>query len=162
MAVITNTIATGAPNAELENKSVRSTRFATISSGTSGTITAPESSTIIINDFGGTNDAVTSKISGGKPTFETPQDSSFNLISVSFDTLGNWSLSSAPANYPIAIIYRVTQKLKDFVGTDPDIVGGVDFDTGPEVVLNANIDGGLSSSQYGGTIPIDGGTSASF
>lgn len=147
---------------EIGEKYVRSTRFATISAGTSGVITLPLNAQVVLDDFGGTTDAVISTMFGGKPTFEHSQDAGYNFVGTSFNTFGNYVLSAVPSIYPVAIIYRVRQQIKDFDGNAPDILGGVDFDSGPGIVLTSNIDGGISNSAYGGTIPVDGGSSTSF
>ena len=112
----------------LENKYVRTTRFTSISSGTSGTVTLPPNSTVILDDFGGTTDAVTSQISGGFPTYTSALTSLGAVVATTFNTSGNYVLSGVPSSYPIAIIFRVQQKLKDFDSTSPDIIGG------PEIV----------------------------
>lgn len=107
----------------LEGKYVRTTRFAIISSGTSGTITKPANSTIILDDFGGTVDAVVSTASGGRPTYASALTSGNVPVGTTFDSSGNYTLSAAPSAYPIAIVYRVQQALKDFDPTSSDIVG---------------------------------------
>lgn len=107
----------------LEDKYVRTTRFASISSGTSGTVSLPASSTVVLDDFGGTTDAVISAISGGEPTFTPAFDSTGNVVAATFDGSGNYTLASVPTSYPVVILYRVRQKLKDFDSTSSDIVG---------------------------------------
>lgn len=103
----------------------RSTRFVSISSGTSGTLTPPAASSIILDDFGGTVDAVVAALSGGRPTHDRVLTSSGAIVAATLDSLGNWSLSGTPAypTYPIALIYRVRQKLTDYNDTDSDILG---------------------------------------
>jgi len=147
---------------DVGEKYVRTSRFATISSGTSGTITLPPNSQVVLDDFGGSTDAVLSKIVSGKPNYENVKTVGFTVIATSFDSAGNYSITGTPSSYPIAIIYRVRQQIKDFDSTSSDILGGVDFDSGPGSYLTSNIDGGKSNSTYGGTIPIDGGSSTSF
>lgn len=107
----------------LEDKYVRTTRFTIISEGTSGTITLPASSTAIMDDFGGTVDAVVSAVSNSRPTFQTTFDASGNIIATTFDSSGNFTLNGTPSSYPIAILYRVRSKLKDFDSGSSDIVG---------------------------------------
>lgn len=105
------------------DKYVRTTRFAIISSGTSGTITLPPSSEVILDDFGGTVDAVVSETSGGFPTLISAKSSTGAVIATSFDNSGNWSFTGTPATYPVAILYRVRQKILDFDSTASDIWG---------------------------------------
>jgi len=105
------------------DKYVRSTRFAIISSGTSGTVTLPASSIVVLDDFGGTVDALVTQVSGGKPTLQSAQDALGAIIATTFNSAGNWVFSGTPSAYPVAIIYRVTQKLSDFDSTSADIWG---------------------------------------
>jgi hypothetical protein len=149
-------------DAVLGGKYVRTTRFATISSGTSGTITLPANSQVILDDFGGTTDAVLSTMSGGFPTYDHVKNVGFTVIATSFDSSGNYVFTGTPSAYPVALIYRVQQRMSQFDSTATDILGGVDFDSGPGDILISNIDGGQSNSTMGGTIPIDGGNSTSF
>jgi hypothetical protein len=120
------------------DKYVRTTRFAIISSGTSGTITLPANSQVVLDDFGGTVDAVVSTVTGGFPT-TIPAKTGTTVVATTFTSLGAWSLSSTPSAYPIAIIYRVRQKLLDFDSTASNIWGP----SNNEIVTKADI--GLGS-----------------
>ena len=114
----------------LEDKHVRTTRFFTINSPiTSGSVTLPPNSTVILNDFGGTVDAVISTISGGRPDFQAAYTGA-TPVATSFDSSGNYVLTSTPDTYPVAILYRVQQKLVDFDSTSSDIVGDPDYTGG--------------------------------
>ena len=110
----------------LEDKYVRTTRFATISSGTSGTVTLPPDSTVVLDDFGGTTDAVISAMDSGRPTYTNAYTSSGAVVATTFDSSGNYVLSGTPTDYPVAIIYRVQQPLADFDSTSTDILGNGD------------------------------------
>ncbi len=107
----------------LRDKYVRTTRFEIISSGTSGTITAPGNSEIVLDDFGGATDAVVSQVDSGKPSIRAATDANMEIIGTSFDSFGNWILSGVPSSYPVAILYRVRQRLEDFDSTSADIWG---------------------------------------
>lgn len=144
---------TSAAVINLEDKYVRTTRFATISSGTTGTITLPPNSTVVLNDFGGTTDAVTSQISGGRPTYTSAVTSLGAVVATTFDTSANYTLSDTPSSYPIAILYRVQQFLKDFDSTSSDIVGG------PEIIGSS---GGGGGTPGGPTNSIQTNASGSF
>jgi hypothetical protein len=120
------------------DKYVRTTRFAIISSGTSGTITLPANSQVVLDDFGGTVDAVVSTVTGGFPT-TIPAKTGTTVVATTFTSLGAWSLSSTPSAYPVAIIYRVRQKLLDFDSTASNIWGP----SNNEIVTKADI--GLGS-----------------
>jgi hypothetical protein len=104
-------------------KYVRSTRFQIINSGTSGTITLPPNSTVVLDDFGGTVDAVIVKTSSNLPTTQSTVTSAGTVIATSFDSSGNWSLTGTPTAYPIAIVYRVKQLLDDYDSLASDIWG---------------------------------------
>jgi hypothetical protein len=115
----------------LGDKDVRTTRFASIGAGTGGTVgSLPAISTVVLNDFGGTVDAVISTISGGRPTLEAAKTTGGEIIATTFDSLGNYVLTGVPSAYPVAIIYRVKQKLSDFDSTSSDIMGIPDVDHG--------------------------------
>lgn len=116
----------------LEDKYVRTSRFITINSPTtSGTVTLPSGSIVVLDDFGGTVDAVISGASGGRPTFTNVYSSGSTIISTSFNSSGNYVLSGTPSSYPISLIYRVRQKLKDFDSTSLDIIGDPDYGSYP-------------------------------
>lgn len=107
----------------LEGKNVRTTRFASIGSGTGGTVTLPPNATVVLDDFGGTVDAVVTQVSGGRPLFTAAVTSGGAVVAAAFDASGNYSLSGTPSAYPVALIYRVTQALEDFDSGSSDIVG---------------------------------------
>lgn len=108
----------------LEAKNVRTTRFVIISSPTtSGSVTLPIGATPVLDDFGGTVDAVISGISGGRPTNTPVFDSGGTQVATTFDSSGNFVLSSTPASYPVTLIYRVSQPLVSFDSTASDIIG---------------------------------------
>jgi len=109
-------------------KFIRSTRFISIGSGTSGTLTIPDEGTIVLDDFGGTVDAVVTTISGGRPQFAQASEADSTLITATLDTDGNWTISGTPSAYPVALIYRVKQRLKDFDSEATDIVGEYDIE----------------------------------
>lgn len=117
-------------------KYVRSTRFATISSGTSGSIILPSNSEVVLDDFGGTTDAIISGIEGGKPTYKPVYDALGNVVATTFDSDGNWVLSSIPVSYPVALIYRVQQHDKNFDSTSSNVIGGAS-----SVVLWGQVEG---------------------
>ena len=129
----------------LENKHVTTTRFATISSGTSGTITLPTNSTVKLDDFGGTVDAVITGITGGRPSNLPVLNASNVVVATTFDTNGGYVLSSAPSSYPVALVYRVTQKLKDFDSSSSDVHG--EYEVTPTHDGLVGIGGGVAGNQ---------------
>ena len=151
----------------LGDTNVRTTRFEIINSGTSGTVTLPPNSTVVLDDFGGTVDAVVAQVAGGKPLASPALDSGSAVVATTFDGSGNWVFTGAPVPYPVAILYRVKQQLKDFDSNANNIFGipttGVIGPIGPQgpqgdTVYVGNIDGGLPDSAYADMAPIDGGT----
>jgi hypothetical protein len=135
----------------LENKNVRATRFATISSGTSGSITIPANNTIVLDDFGGTVDAVTSEVSGGRPTFVSAKTASGAIISTTFNSSGAWVLSGTPVAYPICIIYRTRCTLINYDDTNADLIGSV-IESTDHVKIYATIGQAKSSTETFGTL----------
>lgn len=107
---------------------VRSTRFETISSGTAGSVTIPPEQQVVLDDFGGTIDAIVTTISSGRPTTFPAQDISGTIIAATFDAGGNWTFTSTPSSYPVAILYRVRQKLSTFDDTEVSLVGFPQYD----------------------------------
>ena len=109
--------------AAIGDKYVRTTRFAIIGAGTNGTVALPANSTVVLDDFGGTTDAVVSTSTGGFPTVQSPQTAAGAIVATSFDASGNYVFTGTPSAYPVAILYRVRQKLSDFDSTASDIYG---------------------------------------
>lgn len=102
---------------------VRSTRFAVIGSGTNGTITIPGTQTVILDDFGGTTDAILSNEDSGKPDYTAVLDSGGVQVATTFDSSGNYTFTGTPVSYPVCIIYRVREKFRDYDDTDPSVLG---------------------------------------
>jgi len=99
----------------LEDTYVKAIWFESISSGTSGTFSAPTGGTIVLNEWAAGVDALVSGIDSGVPTFEPVLDTEGVQVSATLDTSGNWTLSGVPVNgYPVSIIYAYTVKFTDF------------------------------------------------
>lgn len=113
---------------QLGGKYVRTTRFYSVGAGTAGAVTLPTNAVVVLDDFGGATDAVVATISSGKPTFQHAFTSAGAIVTTTFDAAGNYSLSGVPSAYPVAVVYRVRQKLTDFDGTSADIVGEYDLE----------------------------------
>ncbi len=98
----------------LENNEYKVAYFASVSAS-SGTITIPTNATILTDQFPAGVDALVSTINSGQPTGFNPQTGGGALVDVaSFDTGGNYVLTGTPSAYPVAIIYVLKIKSKDF------------------------------------------------
>lgn len=133
----------------IDGKLVRTSRFVQIGSGTSGTITLPPNSTVVLNDFGGTVDAVVAQMSGGRPTYSSAVDAGSVVISTTFDSSGNYSFSGTPSAYPVALVYRVEQTLLDFDSTASDIVGSPQISGGGSGGISTIEDGVTTTTGFG-------------
>lgn len=123
-------------------KNVRTTRFVSIGAGTSGTASLPSNSTVVLDDFGGTVDAVVLQISGGKPLKAPALTALGSVVAATFDAGGNWTFNAAPATYPVALVYRVQQTELNFSSTDADIWGDAEAFGAQNGIIAFNIDGG--------------------
>ena len=111
----------------LGDRDVRVTRFATISSGTNGRITIPYEQTVILDDFGGTVDAIVTTVANGRPTYNSAQNVQGEVVATTFDARGYYTFTSTPSSYPVAIVYRVRQKVSTYVDSDVNVVGTMQY-----------------------------------
>lgn len=109
------------------DKYVPSTRFVSIGSGTSGAVTLPSNSEVLLDDFGGAVDAVVLQIASGKPLQIPALTAAGAVVATTFDSSGNWAFTGTPVAYPVALVYRVRQQLKNYDSTAADIWGGDEF-----------------------------------
>lgn len=94
----------------LENNEFKILYYEAINTST-GTITKPTNTTIILNDFPQGYDAVVETIVNGEPTGQIAKTSGGTPITVSsFDTSGNYTLSGTPSSFPIALLYVIKVK----------------------------------------------------
>lgn len=102
----------------LENNEYKITYFTEISSST-GTITIPTGATILLDQLQSGVDAYVCTIQNSQPTGSFPQTSGGVTVDVSsFDALGNYTLSGTPSSYPVALIYILKIKAKDYSNLD--------------------------------------------
>lgn len=102
----------------LENNEYKITYFAEISSST-GSITIPTGATILLDQLQGGVDAYVCTIQNGQPTGNFPQTSGGVTVDVtSFNSLGAYTLSGTPSSYPVALIYILKIKAKDYSNLD--------------------------------------------
>ena len=93
--------------AYLEDNEYKITYFIEIN-GSTGTITKPTGSTILLDQFFGGVDAYVSTIANGQPTGIFPQTSGGVEVDVSsFDASGNFTLTGTPSAYPVALIFKL-------------------------------------------------------
>jgi len=98
----------------LENNEYKILYFQTISS-TTGTITKPTNSTILLDQFYSGGDAIVETLVNGQPSGQSPLTAGGSVVSVSsFDASGNFTLSGTPSSYPVALIYIFTIKAVDY------------------------------------------------
>ncbi len=128
---------------------VRTTRFVSIGSNTSGTVTLPTNSTVVLDDFGGTVDAVVLQISGGKPLQSNALTITGSIVATTFNSNGDWAFSAAPTAYPVALVYRVYQSLTNFTSADSDIWGDAEVNTAAVGSIGITVDGGGSTITTG-------------
>jgi hypothetical protein len=98
----------------LEDNEYKITYFTEISNS-AGTITIPTGATILLDQFQSGIDAYVSTIQNSQPTGDFPKTSGGATVDVtSFDALGNYTLSGTPNSYPVALIYILKIKAKDY------------------------------------------------
>lgn len=98
-------------------------------SASSGTITAPTGSTILLDQVAGGVDALLSTIDTGIPTGDLPQTAGLADVDVAtFDASGNYTLDGTPSAYPVALIYWISIPADLFYTLDIDytLVGQID------------------------------------
>jgi hypothetical protein len=102
----------------LENNEYKIAYFTEISSST-GSITIPTGATILLDQLQGGVDAYVCTIQNGQPTGDFPQTGGGVTVDVtSFDALGAYTLSGTPSSYPVALIYILKIKAKDYSNLD--------------------------------------------
>jgi len=94
--------------ATLENTLYKITYYENIT-GSSGTVTKPQGSTILLNTWENGTDALVSKAVAGIPNFD-----SGSIFVSSFDTDGNYSLSGTIPSNPASLIYVIEISLLNY------------------------------------------------
>lgn len=98
----------------LENNEYKTLYFETISAST-GTITKPTNSTILLDQFYSGGDAIVETLVNGQPSGQSPLTSGGSVVSVSsFDINGNYTLSGTPSSFDVALLYILTIKAIDY------------------------------------------------
>lgn len=117
--------------AYLEGNEYKITYFIEIN-GSTGTITKPTGSTILLDQFFGGVDAYVSTIANGQPTGVFPRTSGGVEVDVSsFDASGNFTLTGTPSAYPVALIFKLKIAAVDYQNlTTASILDMEDFNQG--------------------------------
>ena len=98
----------------LENNVYKITYYEIVS-GTSGTLTIPTGATINAGEFGTSGNSILSKITGSnKVTFESPKDSSNNIVTANLALNGSWVTSGVYTDTSVAIIYSINISALDY------------------------------------------------
>lgn len=98
----------------LENNEYKILYFQTISA-TTGTITKPTNSTILLDQFYEGGDAIVETLVNGQPSGQSPLTAGGAVVSVSsFDTSGNFTLSGTPSSFDVALVYILKIKAEDY------------------------------------------------
>jgi hypothetical protein len=94
--------------------------FRIISEGTTGTIEADTEASIELNRYEDYGDAIVTAVdSAGKPIPDAVYNASGEVVSVSsFDVDGDWSFSSQPVSFPVALVFVESINLQ-YVGNIP-------------------------------------------
>ena len=95
------------------DETIQATYFEIVTA-TSGTITFPTGSTLILDAFQDLEEAVVSEASAGQPTFNASLSSGGSRCVCSLNNAGEYSISPAPSSATVAILYRVQQPLSLF------------------------------------------------
>lgn len=102
----------------LENNEYKITYFTEISAA-AGAESPPTGATILLDELQSGADAYVSTLQGGKPSGQMPVTSGGVKVDVStFDALGNYTLTGTPSSYPVALIYVIKIKAKDYHNLD--------------------------------------------
>lgn len=98
----------------LENNEYKIVYWQSISSDT-GTITIPTGATILLDQFESGADAFVSTIVNSEPSGIYPKTSLGATVDVtSFNALGTYALNGVPSAYPVALIFLLKIKAKDY------------------------------------------------
>lgn len=81
-----------------------------IGSGTTGTITPPAGSIILLDRYEGAADALVVELQGGIPSDKPVYTLSNAVVTTTFDTGGNYTFSGIPTSYPVGLVYQIKIK----------------------------------------------------
>jgi len=135
----------------LENTIFKITYYENIT-GSSGTVTKPQGSTILLNTWENGIDALVSKAVGGIPNFD-----SGGILVNSFDTDGNFSLSGSIPSNPASLIYviEISSLNYNLYIDRSKIINQVDVSTANAIALSAGVTTEPSYTDLGtGTINV--------
>lgn len=123
------------------NETILATYWEIVESA-SGTLTYPTGAELVLDAFQDLEEAVVSQVSSSKPNFNAAASSGGTRCVCTLDSFGSYSISPEPANYPVAILYRVQQPLSSF-NPDNAVLEDVERSGGGGSVASAsNVGGG--------------------
>jgi hypothetical protein len=111
----------------LETRYARITRFESIGTNTSGTLTISTNETIVLDDFGGAADAVVTHVTAGKPDWTPVVDTNGTLVTTTFNSNGAFALSAAASTTNNCVVFRTQVEAKNLV-YDAGVIGPYSMD----------------------------------
>jgi hypothetical protein len=111
----------------LETRYARITRFESIGTNTSGTLTISTNETIVLDDFGGAADAVVTHLTSGKPDWTPVVDTNGTLVTTTFNSNGAFLLSAAASTTNNCVVFRTQVEAKNLV-YDAGVIGPYSMD----------------------------------
>jgi len=150
VALVSDTVVSGLTSrvTTLENIQYEYEVFASIASGTSGTITYPTGSTLVVGEYAGQNAIVTALDANGRPIDQAARTAAGAVITATLGVGGSYTLSGAPSAYPVGLVYQVRCAAKD--------AGNVSLTS----VIDATQVEGTMAKQDANAVAITGGTAS--
>lgn len=87
--------------------------YYSVVSGTSGTITYPAGSTLVLGEYAGQNAIVTVLDANGRPIDQAAKTAAGAVITATLGVGGSYTLSGAPSAYPVGLVYQIRCSTKD-------------------------------------------------
>lgn len=95
---------------------IKAAWYKEVSSGTTGTVAIPEGGSVTLDQFASGVDAICCGMSGagGFPTWAEVQESDGTIVAATLDENGNYTLTGAPAAYPVAVVFIYVVSFSDY------------------------------------------------
>lgn len=91
----------------LENIQYEYEVFTSIASGTSGTITYPTGSALVLGEYAGQNAIVTVLDANGRPIDQAAKTAAGAVVTATLNAGGSYTLSGTPSAYPVGLVYQL-------------------------------------------------------